>query len=90
MLKRNISIAVLVTIALIAIFGKNGLIEYMQVKKDLKGMRAQLGELKIKNLEENAELYGLNSSDAFLEKKAREELKLSKPKETIYLFPNKD
>ena len=90
MLKKKISIAVLTIIALIAIFGKNGLIEYMQVKKDLKGMRGQLSELKIKNLDENSELYGLNTSEAFLEKKSREELKLSKPKETIYLFSNKE
>jgi len=90
MLKKKISIAVLAIIALIAIFGKNGLVEYLQVKRDLKGMRAQLGELKIKNIDENSELYGLNTSEAFLEKKAREELKLSKPKETIYLFSNKD
>lgn len=90
MLKKKLSIAVLVIIALIAIFGENGLMEYLQVKKDLNGMRAQLGELKIKNLDEKAELYGLQSSNAFLEKKAREELKLSKPQETIYLFSNKD
>lgn len=90
MLKKKISIAVLAIITLITIFGKNGLIEYTQIKKDLTGMRAQLSELKIRNLDENAELYGLNTSDAFLEKKSREELKLSKPKETIYLFPNKE
>ena len=90
MLKKKISIAVLAIIALIAIFGKNGLVEYLQVKRDLKSMRAQLSELKIKNIDENSELYGLNTSEAFLEKKAREELKLSKPKETIYLFSNKD
>jgi len=90
MLKKKISLAVLVIIALIAVFGKNGLMEYLQVKKDLQGMRAQLGNLKIKNLDENADLYGLQTSNAFLEKKAREELKLSKPKETIYLFTNKD
>lgn len=90
MLKKKISIAVLAIIALIAIFGKNGLVEYLQVKRDLKSMRAQLAELKIKNIDENSELYGLNTSAAFLEKKSREELKLSKPKETIYLFSNKE
>ncbi len=90
MLKKKISIFVLSIIALIAIFGKNGLIEYIQVKKDLKNMRAQLKAIEIDNLNQHSELYGLKSSNAFLEKKSREELKLSKPEETIYLFPSNE
>ncbi len=90
MLKKKLSIAVLLIITLIGVFGKNGLLEYIQINSDLKGMRAQLKDLKIRNLEENTKLYGLNSNDAYLEKEAREKLKLSKPKETIYLFSNKD
>ncbi len=89
MFKKVFATLIVLFTAVIAVFGKNGLLEYFEMKNQIKDLRGRLSELKSDYIKEGNEVYGLTKDDTFLEKHARENLKMSKPNEKVYLFNDK-
>ena len=86
MFKKVSATLIILFTAIIAVFGKNGLLEYFEMKNQIKDLRGRLRDLKSDYVEEGNVVYGLTQDDTFLEKHARENLKMSKANEKVYLF----
>jgi len=88
---RNATLVILfVLIAFFTLYGRNGI-------PDLLNFMAQKNELEhaLKNIKATIEseknvLFGLSSSNEYLEKVAREDFGLSREGEVVYIFDPKD
>lgn len=83
--------AVLVGIALVAqgIFGSNGLMTYLQKRRQYSALHQQIQQMKLDNQALQKEVHGLKSNAFTIERYAREDLHMARQHELIYLLPQK-
>ncbi|HHN8515285.1 TPA: cell division protein FtsB [Klebsiella quasipneumoniae] len=65
-------------------FGKNGLHDYTRVNDDVTAQQATNAKLKARNDQLFAEIDDLNGGQEAIEERARNELSMTRPGETIY------
>ena len=80
--------AVVVIIA--AVFGKHGLLTYMELDARYQSMQAEVARLKDENTRLKTEIEALKSDPEAIERVAREELGMIKPGEVLYRIKKKD
>jgi cell division protein FtsB len=81
----------LLTIALIVheIFGANGYLALRRKRQELQDLQLQVEQLKQENQKLEEQVKALKSDPKAVEKLAREEMKLARPGEIIYVLPDK-
>ncbi|HEV2419163.1 MAG TPA: septum formation initiator family protein [Terriglobia bacterium] len=82
---------VLLAIALVAqgIFGSDGLMTYLQKRRQYTVLHQQIKEMKIENQTLQKEVQGLKSNSFTIERYAREDLHMARQHELIYVLPQK-
>lgn len=82
---------VLVALALTVheIFGDRGYFALRRRRQELQTLQQQVDKLQQENQQLEKEIKALKSDPKAIEKLAREQLKLAKPGETIYVLPDK-
>ncbi len=81
----------LLTIALIIheIFGEHGLLALRRQQKQVQSLQQQILQLQQENQQLEKEIQALKSDPKAIEKQAREQLRLARPGELIYVLPEK-
>ena len=77
-------LAILVWLQYSLWFGKNGIHDYTRVNDDVAAQQATNAKLKARNDQLFAEIDDLNGGQEAMEKRARNELSMTKPGETFY------
>jgi cell division protein FtsB len=67
--------------------GPNGYLAYQQRERQKHDLERQVRELTIRNIQLNRDVQKLGSDDRAIEGVARQDLKLAKPGEYIYILP---
>ena len=75
-------------IASFTIIGNHGVSHLISINKEINLLDAKKRSMDSEISEIKNEIYALEHNPLALEKKARQELGLSKPNETIYVFRN--
>lgn len=70
------------------IWGENGLLATMELKKTEQSMEEQLKEVREANLDLSRKIRLLKRDPEYLEKVIRSEMHFVQPGETLYLFPD--
>ena len=85
-------VLVVVCIALIVheILGAHGFMALRQEKKEIESLREQIRQLKDENAQLDKRIKELQSDPKAIERLAREQMRLARPGETIYTYPEKD
>ncbi|MGH9345523.1 MAG: FtsB family cell division protein [Terriglobia bacterium] len=82
---------VLLAIAVAAqgFFGANGLMTYLQKRRQYTVLHQQIQEMKLENQTLQKEVQGLKSNSFTIERYAREDLHMARQHELIYILPQK-
>jgi len=92
-LRRNAAyFLVLVCIALLVheIFGTHGFLALRQEKKQVESLHQQILHLQQENSQLDKQIKALKSDPKAIERLARDQLRLVRPGETVYTYPEKD
>jgi cell division protein FtsB len=88
--------AALLTLVLIAfaltvheVFGDHGYFSLRRRRQELQSLEQQVQQLKQENQQLEQEIKALKSDPKAIEKLAREQMKLAKPGEIIYVLPER-
>lgn len=81
----------LLSIALIVheIFGEHGYLALRRQKKEFEALQLQIQKLQQENQQLEEQIKALKSDPKAIEKLAREQLRLARPGEIIYVLPEK-
>lgn len=83
-----LSLGILVSLAVLGIFNKDGFLQAMESEKEARIFKASISKLKKENERLIKEIGSLKNDPRHLEKIAREDLGLALPDETIFVFPD--
>ncbi len=89
-LYRNaVFVLILVCVALIVheIFGEHGYLALRQQQRDLQTLQQQIDQLQKENQQLEQQIKALKSDPKAIEKLAREQMRLARPGEIIYVLP---
>jgi len=92
-LPRNAAyVLALVCLALLVheIFGTHGFLALRQEKKEVESLRQQIRQLQQENSLLDQQIKALKSDPKAIERLAREQIRLVRPGETVYTYPEKD
>ena len=92
-LRRNATyFLILICIALFVheIFGPHGFLALRQEKKETESLRQQIRQLQYENEQLDKRVKALQSDPKAIERVAREQMRLARPGEVIYTWPEKD
>jgi cell division protein FtsB len=92
-LPRNAAyVLVLVCLALLVheIFGTHGFLALRQERKEVESLRQQIRQLQQENSQLDKQIKALKSDPKAIERLAREQIRLVRPGETVYTYPEKD
>ena len=92
-LRRNATyVLVLVCIALLVheVFGPHGFLALRREKKETESLRQQIQQLQNENEQLDKRIKALQSDPKAIERLAREQMRLARPGEIIYTWPEKD
>ncbi len=78
----------IVMLVVFTLFGNHGLVQLMQLSDEIAILSEENQEIEAEIIEIQNQIYGVSSSKLVLERRAREELGLSKPGEIVYIFPH--
>jgi len=78
---------IIMSVIFFSITGNLGLLHLKEIKNEIAVLEGKNRELESDILSTKSNVLALRHSKDFLEKKAREELGLSKPGEVVYFFP---
>lgn len=67
--------------------GQNGYLAFQQRERQKQELEREIRELTIRNIQLNRDVQKLGSDDKAIEGVARQDLKLAKPGEVIYVLP---
>ena len=89
--RRALLALALVSIALIVheIFGDHGYLALRRKRKDLQSLEQQIEQLQQDNRKLEQEIKALKSDPKAIEKLAREQMRMARPGEIIYVLPEK-
>ena len=84
-------VLVLLAVALTVheIFGERGYFALRRRRQELQNLQQQVKQLQEENQKLEQQIKGLKSDPKAVEKLAREQMKLAKPGEIIYVLPDK-
>jgi cell division protein FtsL len=89
--------AALLALALIAltlivheIFGENGYLAMRRKRQELQTLQLQIEKLKQENQRLEQQIKSLKTDPKAIEKLAREQMKMARPGELIYVLPEKE
>lgn len=74
----------------LSVFGDNGVLDYLRMKRATTETRREVEELKRENRALKAEIEALKDDKAYIEKIAREKLNMIRPDEVLYQFDRGD
>jgi cell division protein FtsL len=85
-------VLVLLAVALTVheIFGERGYFALRRRRQELQNLQQQVKQLQEENQKLEQQIKGLQSDPKAVEKLAREQMKLAKPGEIIYVLPGKN
>ncbi len=87
----GLSLILLLYLLMSLVFGERGVLTYMKLAGTHKALKGQLARLQEENTMLKKEIELLQSPDSFLlEKKAREELNMTRPDEYLFIFRDED
>jgi cell division protein FtsL len=90
---RRTAMLVLALIAIVLtvheIFGEHGYLALRRRRQELQTLQEQVKQLKEENQKLEQQIRGLKSDPKAIEKLAREQMKLARPGEIIYVLPEK-
>jgi cell division protein FtsB len=75
---------VLIALAVGSVFGDRGILNLLQKRREVEALRAELDELRAENARLAAEITELRTSPRAVERRAREQLGLARPDETVF------
>ena len=75
---------VLIALAVGSVFGDRGILNLVQKRREVEALRAELDELRAENARLAAENTELRTSPRAVERRAREQLGLARPDETVF------
>lgn len=75
-------------LVVLSISGSHGYLQLRRLDNDVKSLEEKKQQLSEEVVDVNNQIYGLKTSDAVLEQKAREDLGLAKQNEIVYIFPD--
>ena len=81
---------VVVALAVHEIFGDRGYLALRRRQRELETLQQQVKQLQEENQKLEKQIKGLKSDPKAVEKLAREQMKLAKPGEIIYVLPEQD
>ncbi|MBI5186296.1 MAG: septum formation initiator family protein [Nitrospinae bacterium] len=83
-----LSLGIMVSLALIGIFNKDGFLQAVESEKEARAFKSSVSKLKKENERLIREIDSLKNDPRHMEKIAREDLGLALPDETIFVFPD--
>jgi cell division protein FtsL len=81
---------VVLTLIVHEIFGENGYLAMRHKRQELQTLQLQIEKLKLENQRLEQQIKGLKTDPKAIEKLAREQMKMARPGELIYVLPEKD
>jgi cell division protein FtsB len=72
------------------IFGENGYLAMRRKQQEFESLQLQIEKLKQENQRLEEQIKSLKSDPKAIEKLAREQMKMARPGELIYVLPDKD
>ncbi|TAM81027.1 MAG: septum formation initiator family protein [Acidobacteria bacterium] len=91
-LRRNAIFAMaLISLVLLMheIFGRNGYMTLRREKKEYTSLQQQIQTISKENQQLDQKIHALKNNPAAVEKQARDQLRLARPGEVIYMLPDK-
>lgn len=82
---KNLVLSIIIISILIYLFSPN-FIRLSKVYLQIRVLEEEIETLQLQNIKYQEEIYSLKNDPIYIEKVAREELGMSKPKEIIYKF----
>ena len=73
-----------------SVFGDRGILNLLQKRRQVEGLRTELEGLRGENARLAAEIAALGGSERAIERLAREELGLARPDETVFFIREED
>ncbi len=80
---------IVLTLVVHEIFGENGYLAMRQKRKELQTLQLEIERLKQENQQLEKQIKGLKTDPEAIEKLAREQMKMARPGELIYVLPEK-
>ena len=84
------TVIALVALAVGSVFGDRGLLNLVEKRQQLDGLRQEIETLRAENVHLAGEIAALRGSPRAIERLAREELGLARPDETVFLIREED
>jgi cell division protein FtsB len=84
------TVIALIALAVGSVFGDRGLLNLMERRQRVEGLRAEIETLRLENARLVGEIADLRQSPRAIERLAREELGLARPDETVFLIREED
>lgn len=81
---------VVLTLIVHEIFGENGYLAMRRKQQEFESLQLQIEKLKQENQRLEQQIKSLRSDPKAIEKLAREQMKMARPGELIYVLPEKD
>lgn len=82
----TIAILTLSYISIIFVFGDSGLIKYIEMKGKKAKLEKEIKEIELMNVRLRKELQLLKENPFYIEKYAREEYRMARPDEYIFMY----
>lgn len=82
----TIAILTLSYISIIFVFGDSGLIKYIEMKEKKAKLEKEIKEIELMNVRLRKELQLLKENPFYIEKYAREEYRMARPDEYIFMY----
>lgn len=82
----TIAILTLSYISIIFVFGDSGLIKYIEMKEKKAKLEKEIKEIELMNVRLRKELQLLKENPFYIEKYAREEYRMARPDEYIFIY----
>ncbi len=82
----TLSILTFIYVCIILVFGDSGLIKYMEMKEKKARLEREIKEIESMNSELKRELQLLKENPFYIEKHAREEYRMARPDEYIFMY----
>lgn len=80
---------IVLTLIVHEIFGENGYLAMRRKRQELQTMQLEIEKLKQENQRLEQQIKSLKSDPEAIEKMAREQMKMARPGELIYVLPEK-
>jgi len=81
---------IVLTLIVHEVFGENGYLAMRHKREEFQTLQLEIEKLKQENQRLEQQIKGLKTDPKAIEKLAREQMKMARPGELIYVLPEKD